>query len=68
MEEVFLVYYWKFGDGEQWGRAAADHTDGSVPGEYSWFERAPNFHLQSVLPELVGLGAPDSSDQVHKNP
>ena len=47
---------------------AADHTDGSVPGEYSWFELAPNFHLQGVLPELIGLGTPGSSVQVHKNP
>lgn len=34
---------------------AADHTDGSVPGEYSWFELAPGFHLQVVLPGSWGL-------------
>ena len=34
---------------------AADHTDGSVPGEYSWFELAPGFHLQVVLSGSWGL-------------
>lgn len=47
---------------------AADHTDGSVPGEYSWFELAPILHLQGVLPELIGLGVPGLPGQVHKNP